>query len=172
MSSIDMASGKIEKELIINETLVHRLVATQFPQWNNLPVRPVAVSGWDNRTFHLGEQMLVRLPSAAHYAAQVEKEQQWLPILAPLLPLPIPVPLAMGEPAEGYPWKWSIYRWLEGEAATSGNIADLSDFAVSLAQFLTALQRIDATGGPQSGPHSFYRGGALATYDTGVGLLG
>jgi aminoglycoside phosphotransferase (APT) family kinase protein len=59
--------------------------------------------GWDNRTFYLGKQMLVRMPSAAKYAMKVEIEQKWLPKLAPLLPLPIPEPLAMGEPGEGYP---------------------------------------------------------------------
>ncbi|ABS78116.2 phosphotransferase [Coxiella burnetii] len=65
---------------------------------------------WDNRIFRLGEHMLVRLPSAANYAAQVEKEHQWLPKLAPLLPLPIPTPIAIGEPTSYYPWKWSIYN--------------------------------------------------------------
>jgi len=155
----------MDHELLIDVTLVHRLVATQFPQWKHLPVRPVALGGWDNRTFHLGEEMIVRMPSAVNYALQVEKEHRWLPKLAPLLPLPIPMPLAIGEPAEGYPWQWSIYRWLEGEAANSGHIANLPDFATSLAQFLTALQRIDPTGGPPPGLHSFYRGGPLKTYD-------
>lgn len=91
------------KPVMIDETLVHHLVATQFPQWKNIPVWSVAASGWDNRTFHLGEDMLVRMPSAADYALQVEKEQQWLSKLAPLLPLPIPVPLAIGKPTEEYP---------------------------------------------------------------------
>lgn len=154
------------RELRIDEALVRRLVTTQFPQWKDLAIRPVALSGWDNRTFHLGEHMLVRMPSAAVYAAQVEKEQQWLPKLAPFLPLPIPVPLAIGEPAEEYPWHWSIYRWLEGESAASAPIADLCNFATDLAHFLLALQNINPTDGPLSGPHSFYRGGPLKTYDT------
>jgi len=109
---------------------------------------------------------LVRLPSASIYAASVEKEQMWLPKLAPFLPLKIPEPLEMGKPAEGYPWKWSIYRWLEGETAASTSIADLCDFAKSLAQFIIALQHIDSKDGPLPGPHSFYRGGALTNYDT------
>jgi aminoglycoside phosphotransferase (APT) family kinase protein len=150
---------------VIDAILVQRLIAKQFPHWKHLSVQPVANAGWDNRTFHLGEHMLVRMPSAEEYAAQVEKEQRWLPKLAPLLPLQIPVPLAMGEPAEGYPWKWSIYHWLEGDAATTAPIADLRDFAKSLAQFLIALQNIDPTGGPLPGSHNFNRGGALITYD-------
>ena len=154
------------KRLTIDETLARGLVSTQFPQWADLPVKLLAGSGWDNRTFRLGEHMVVRLPSAADYALQVEKEQEWLPRLASFLPLQIPTPLAMGEPADGYPWKWSIYRWLEGDTAAHERIADLSDFATSLAQFLIALQRIDPTGGPLPGPHNFYRGGALTIYDT------
>ena len=106
----------------LDVSLVRRLVATQFPEWAGLPVKPVEPGGWDNRTFHLGEHMSVRLPSAARYVLQVEGEHQWLPILAPQLPLPIPVPLAMGRPADGYPWPWSVYRWIDGETATIGRV--------------------------------------------------
>jgi aminoglycoside phosphotransferase (APT) family kinase protein len=153
---------------MINVTLVQSLIAKQFPHWKNLAIQPVALSGWDNRTFHLGENMLVRMPSAENYAVQVEKEHYWLPKLAPLLPLSIPAPLAIGEPGEGYPWKWSIYRWLEGESAATAKITDLSQFAASLAQFLLAFQRIDSAGGPCPGWHSFYRGGELKNYDPEV----
>ncbi|WP_372785454.1 aminoglycoside phosphotransferase family protein [Phenylobacterium sp.] len=149
----------------IDAALAGRLVAAQFPQWADLPIRPVAEGGWDNRTFHLGEDMAVRLPSAARYAAQVEKEQRWLPSLAPHLPLAIPEPLAMGAPGEGYRWPWSVYRWIEGRTATVELIDDLPRFATGLGEFLTALQRIDATDGPPAGPHSFWRGGPLGAYD-------
>jgi len=73
--------------------------------------------------------------------------------------------LALGEPAGGYPWRWCIYGWIEGDTAAPERIADLSDFATSLARFLIALQRIDPTDGPRPGPHNFYRGGSLTTYD-------
>jgi len=149
----------------IDDALVRRLVTAQFPQWKDLPVRSVETAGWDNRIFHLGEHMFVRLPRAAAYAAQVEKEYRWLPQLAPLLPLQIPTPLAIGEPADGYPWKWSIYQWIEGETATPERIGDLNDFATGLAEFLIPLHRIDPTHGPRPGPHNFYRGGSLTTYD-------
>ena len=125
----------------------------------------VEFAGWDNCTFHLGAGMSVRLPSAEGYVAQVNKEHRWLPRLAPLLPLPIPVPIAWGVPGAGYPWPWSVYRWLDGEAATVAPIADLPAFATALAHFLTALERIDPTGGPPPGPHNFYRGGPLTVYD-------
>lgn len=161
-----MADTQGRHELLsIDAALVHRLVVTQFPEWKDLPVRPVACGGWDNRTFHLGKHMLVRMPSAAAYVAQVEKEHRWLPVMASKLPLVIPVPLAMGEPGEGYPWKWSVYLWIEGDTAASANITDLSNFAVNLACFLKALQRIDTTDGPLPGLHNFYCGGKLATCD-------
>jgi aminoglycoside phosphotransferase (APT) family kinase protein len=141
------------------------MVAAQFPQWVGLHVRSLASGGWDNRTFHLGEQMIARLPSAAAYAPQVEKENLWLPRLGPSLPLPVPVPLAIGEPADGYPWRWSVYRWIEGESAAPNRIGDLSEFARDLAKFLIVLQRIDPTDGPPPGTHNFHRGGSLRTYD-------
>ncbi|CAN7765579.1 aminoglycoside phosphotransferase family protein [Mesorhizobium sp. LjNodule214] len=149
----------------IDVTLVRRLIAAQFPNWADLPVEPVEPGGWDNRTFRLGDDKSVRLPSAASYVAQVEKEQRWLPRLAPHLPLPIPVPLAKGAPGQGYPWPWSVYGWLRGRPAANGGIADPTQFARSLADLLLALYRIDATGGPPAGQHNFHRGGRLAVYD-------
>lgn len=149
----------------IDVPLVRHLIAAQFPQWSDLSITPVEPNGWDNRTFRLGNSMSVRLPSAECYAAQVDKEHRWLPILAPLLPLTIPVPLARGLPTEHFPWNWSIYRWLEGENAAVEHINDMEQFAVTLAQFLIALWKIDAANGPVPGSHNFFRGGPLATYD-------
>ncbi len=149
----------------IHVSLVEQLIAEQFPVWAGLPVVPVARSGWDNRTFHLGQHMIVRIPSAERYAPQVEKEQRWLPRLAPNLPLPIPKPIAMGKPGKGYPWHWSIYEWIEGENASVERIADMGQFAADLAQFLRALQQMDVSGGPLAGAHSFFRGAPLAVYD-------
>lgn len=152
-------------ELVIDAALARALVAAQFPHWAHLPVTPVAFGGWDNRTFHLGDAMTVRLPSRSYYREQVEKEQLWLPRLAQQLPLPIPVPIAMGEPAESFPWRWSIYGWIEGETAARGEIADRVAFALDLAGFLNALEAADATDGPLPGTHNFFRGGRTSTYD-------
>lgn len=146
--------------------LAKKLIETQFPQWKDLPIRPVAKSGWDNTTFHLGDNMLIRLPSAEEYASQVEKEQMWLPKLAKHLPLPIPTPIACGHPDASYPFKWSIYSWIEGESAATAKINNLTDFAKSLADFLIAFHKIDFILGPKAGPHSFYRGGSLTHYDS------
>jgi aminoglycoside phosphotransferase (APT) family kinase protein len=149
----------------IDVALARRLVDSQFPQWSELPIRPVEADGWDNRSFRLGSELTIRLPSGDWYAQQVDKEQRWLPVLAPQLPLPIPVPVARGEPEFGFPYAWSVYRWLDGEPAASARIGDLTRFAATLAAFLNALGRVDATGGPAPGQHNFYRGGPLATYE-------
>lgn len=133
---------------------------------SNLAIRPVKMSGWDNRTFHLGDDMLVRLPSAACYAWQVEKEQEWLPKLAPFLSQKIPTTLGMGKPTEHYPWKWSVYRWIEGKTVFFSPDIDLNVLAEDLANFLLSLQAIDPKGGPVSGAHNFYRGSSVAVYDS------
>jgi len=149
----------------ITADLAGRLVAVQFPEWADLPVTPVALNGWDNTTFRLGDELAIRLPSGEGYAAAVEKEHRWLPALAPALPLPIPQPVARGRPGSRYPWPWSINRWLVGEPASLGQIADLPTFAADLADFLTALYAIDAVDGPPAGAHSAHRGGPLAHFD-------
>jgi aminoglycoside phosphotransferase (APT) family kinase protein len=110
--------------------------------------------------------MAVRLPRVAWATDQVAKEQRWLPMLAPHLPLAIPVPLAQGEPAEGYPWHWSVYQWLEGENATLDRLANPAEAAEQLADFICALQRIDASDGPQPDQSELARGKPLATRDS------
>ena len=153
---------------LINEALVRKLIGEQFSQWRDLPVKKVAYSSWDNCIFHLGSEMLVRLPSAERYAAQVSKEQHWLPLLATVLPLPIPWPVAQGRPNDDYPFAWSIYKWLPGEAASIANITSMRVFALDLAVFLRALHTVDATAGPLPGEHNFFRGGELTVYDDDV----
>jgi aminoglycoside phosphotransferase (APT) family kinase protein len=148
----------------ITVDLVEGLVASQFPQWAGLPVTSVEVDGWDNTTFRLGSSMSVRLPSADPYVAQVDKEQRWLPVLAPQLPVPIPVPLGRGEPTPAFPRPWSVYAWIDGDLLSVGRVADMEAFASDLAGFLVALYACEPTG-PAPGPHSFSRGGSVTTWD-------
>jgi aminoglycoside phosphotransferase (APT) family kinase protein len=152
-------------EVEIDTALVCQLLAAQFPQWADLPILPVRSAGTDNAIYRLGDDLAVRLPRIEGACGQVEKEQRWLPRLAPRLPLAIPVPLAKGEPGAGYPWHWSVYRWLDGENATIERIADPGQLAIALAQFIAALQQIDASGGPCPGPHNSGRGVPLEMRD-------
>ena len=144
--------------------VVRRLVDTQFPEWTSLPIEPVALDGWDNTTYRLGDHLSVRLPNGDSYILQVEKEHRWLPILARQLPLAIPEPVAIGAAAEEFPRPWSIRRWIDGEPAATAS-ADRHQVAQRLGAFLRALHRVDAATGPVAGPHSFFRGGSLQVYD-------
>jgi aminoglycoside phosphotransferase (APT) family kinase protein len=151
---------------LVDVDLVRRLIARQFPRWADLPVRPVAISGWDNQTFRLGDRMSVRLPTAAEYSLAVEKEHRWLPILAAGVSLPVPVPLAKGLPDDGFAFPWSVYEWIDGEPAGLGVIGSRTEFAESLAAFLVSLRQVDSTGGPEPGLHNWFRGGPLQVYDS------
>ncbi|MFJ4781728.1 aminoglycoside phosphotransferase family protein [Streptomyces sp. NPDC088794] len=144
--------------MLIDAPLVRRLLAAQFPHWADLPVAPVPLSGMDNATFRLGDDLSVRLPRYAHWVGQVEREHRWLPRLAPQLPLTVSEPVARGGPGEGYPYPWSVYRWLEGETATDENLADPVRTALDLAGFLRALQAADATDGPGPEASNAFRG--------------
>jgi len=162
-----MSAGKMHvDEVDVDVSLVDRLLAAQFPQWADLPIEPVHSAGTDNAIYRLGDDMAVRLPRIQDATGQVDKEHQWLPRLAPLLPLAIPVPLAKGTPGEGYPWQWSVYQWLEGENATIECIVDPGQAARDLAHFITSLQQIDPTHGPPPGSHNSFRGEPLALRDS------
>ncbi|WP_446217601.1 aminoglycoside phosphotransferase family protein [Micromonospora sp. IBHARD004] len=161
MGAVKMHADEVETDV----ELVRRLLAGQFPHWADLPIQPVASYGTDHDIYRVGERLSVRLPRIGWATGQAAKEAEWLPRLAPHLPLALPAPLAMGGPAEGYPFAWSVYEWLAGENA-NGTIDDLDRAAVDLAAFITALRRIDTTGAFPRAPRA--RGGALAEFDDGV----
>jgi len=147
-------------ELHTDAALVGRLLSAQFPHWAELPIERVPSSGTDNALYRLGDDMVVRLPRIDWAVDGVENADEWLPRLAPLLPVAVPVPLAKGSPARGYPWPWSVYPWLEGENPTVGGLAEPDALASDLAEFVGAMQRIDLTGAPPAG-----RGVPLAERD-------
>lgn len=166
-TSFDAILLNAPEEINITLDMVNRLIAQQFPQWSHLPISPVVESGWDNRTFHLGSEMSIRLPSAPKYNRQVLKEQEWLPRLAKALPLPIPTPIAMGAPNQEFPLNWSIYKWLEGVSANQLTLTDdtLNTIALELAAFLRALHQYDPNGAPTLGLHNWWRAAHTSVYD-------
>ncbi|WKZ46545.1 MAG: aminoglycoside phosphotransferase family protein [Anaerolineales bacterium] len=161
---IESVTKMHENEIYTDENLVRRLLAGQFPKWKDLSIRRVSSSGTDNALYRLGNEMVVRLPRIDWAIDQVKKEHEWMPKLAPHLPLEIPVPLEMGEPAEDYPWNWSVYRWLEGENRTVDNLPNPTQTAVDLAEFLLALQSVDITNGPLAKDYGL-RGDSLSSRD-------
>lgn len=143
---------------------VKKLIREQFPIWQELEIQPVAKSGHDNRTFHLGEELSIRLPSGAAYAGHVQKENIWLPKLQSQLSMKISAPVAMGTATDDYPFPWSVNAWIVGETVSLKTVTDFNRLAKDIARFLKELQAIDSTGGPLAGEQNFYRGGDLAVY--------
>ena len=158
MTAAEMHANEVATDV----ALVRALVRAQFPEWAELPVEAVPERGTDNALYRLGDELVARLPRLDRCAETLRKELRWLPQLAPGLPLAVPLPVAVGEPAEGFPFPWAIYGWLEGDSATPERIGDVSQAAADLAEFIAALQRIDSTGGPGPGAHNAFRGIPLA----------
>jgi aminoglycoside phosphotransferase (APT) family kinase protein len=134
-------------ELEIDEALVRRLLGEQFPEWVDLPLRRIEPSGTVNAIFRLGDELGVRLARREGPTEPGGQELDWLPRLAPLLPVEIPVPIAQGRPTGGYPWFWDVYTWVDGETTPVGEI-DAVEAARDLALLVGALQRVDPTGAP------------------------
>lgn len=138
-----------DDEVDTDADLARRLLASQHPQWADLPIERVPSAGTDNAIYRLGDDLAMRLPRI-HWAVElVAKEQTWLPVLAPHLPLAVPLPVAVGEPEEAFPYPWGVVQWLPGEMATLDRLEDPVQAALDLAAFVRALQTIDPAGGPK-----------------------
>ncbi|MFD5805638.1 aminoglycoside phosphotransferase family protein [Streptomyces sp. NPDC127020] len=149
----------------IGEALVRRLVDSQFPQWAGMELKLLDPAGSDHVIYRLGEELSVRLPRHPGAIGQARKELQWLPRLAPHLPLAIPVPVGVGEPDFGYPWPWAVSRWLDGEVATVDALGDSPGAAVDLARFLVALQGVAPEGFPDGSAREALAGRPLSDRD-------
>jgi aminoglycoside phosphotransferase (APT) family kinase protein len=131
-----LMSGTPAAEVHIDEALIRALLREQHPDLAHLPCLPVD-AGWDNVMVRLGDSLCLRLPRRTCGGDLIVREQTWLPRLSKVLPLPIPVPLRVGVPGCGYPWRWSIVRWLAGVTADLSPPA--ADEATRLGEFLRAL---------------------------------
>jgi aminoglycoside phosphotransferase (APT) family kinase protein len=136
-----------EDEIAIDEGMVRRLLSEQFPAWAELPLYRIEPSGTINAIFRLGDELSVRLARRDGPTEAGGKEVEWLPSLAPRLPLDVPVPVAQGRPNGEYPWFWDIHTWVEGETVPVEAI-DAIQAARDLAAFVAALQRVDPTDAP------------------------
>lgn len=158
------------KSIMPTLDLAGKLIAEQFPEYASLPIKDVEKQGHDNRTYRLGDHMLIRMPTAADYALKVPKEQELLPQLAKRLSVSIPAPIKMGKPSANYPYPFSIYKWLPGKSI---NLLTLTDqdkeqLAFDLANFLKELQAITDVEGPEPGQHNWWRGDHVSVYDKGA----
>ena len=155
---------------LITPDLACQLIRTQFPEYADLPITSVKNQGHDNRTYRLGDNMLIRMPTAESYALKVPKEQELLPKLASHLSVGIPAPIKMGAPSNDYPYPFSIYKWLLGDSANNLQIEGkaLESIASQLARFLKELQGIKDVSGPLPGQHNWWRGDPVSVYDEGA----
>lgn len=154
----------------ITPDLARKFIEEQFPEYSHFPITDVEKQGHDNRTYRLGEHMLIRMPTDADYALKVPKEQELLPELAKRLSVSIPAPIKMGKPSANYPYPFSIYKWLPGKSI---NLLTLTDqdkeqLAADLAKFLKELQSITDVEGPEPGQHNWWRGDHVSVYDKGT----
>ncbi|MBG6224066.1 aminoglycoside phosphotransferase (APT) family kinase protein [Arthrobacter sp. CAN_A2] len=148
-------------EIDIAPSLVRSLLADQHPDLADLPLRP-AGHGWDNVLFRLGEDLVVRLPRREAGAGLMVAEQQWVPRLTAHLTLPTSAPVRIGVPGAGYPWHWSVSRWIDGVSGITVPRAGRSPAAVPLARFLAGFHQP----APRDAPVSpVGRGGPLAARD-------
>jgi aminoglycoside phosphotransferase (APT) family kinase protein len=157
-------------DMILTLDLACKLIAEQFPEYAGLPITDVEKQGHDNRTYRLGDHMLIRMPTAADYALKVPKEQELLPKLAKLLSVSIPAPIKMGNPSADYPYPFSIYKWLPGESINLLTLTnqEKEQLAFDLAKFLKELQAISDVEGPEPGQHNWWRGDHVSVYDKGA----
>ncbi len=148
-----MTTGKIHAdEVDIDVPLVRHLLAAQFPQWANLPIRAVHSTGTVNAIYRLGDHLCTRGSRTQRWAQDLDKEWHWLPKLAPRLPLRVPEPVGKGQPASSYPFSWAIYEWIDGQPYSDKLVDDEHRAARDLAQFVVELRRIDlVVGAPRGG---------------------
>ena len=139
-----------DDEVVTDAALVAALVAEQFPEWALLPVAEVTSSGTDNAMYRLGDRLAARMPKIHWAVKPLEREFAWLPRIAPALPFAAPVPVALGQPGEGYPWRWTVCRWLEGVHPVAGGTQGAEQLAADLAEFVRAMRSLDPTGAPRT----------------------
>ena len=148
-------------EVHVDDELVRALLTTQLPEWADLPLRRLPSTGTDNAIYRLGTELGVRVPRHESAVPQIGKEHEWLPYLAAHLPAAVPQPLAKGAPGDRYPYPWLVYRWLDGDDALASDAYDWCELAREVAEFVTALHRVEPAAGPAAGS----RGGTLERHD-------
>jgi len=134
-------------EIEITADLVRDLLQEQHPDLAGLAIRAVA-GGWGNQMWRLGDELAVRMQRMDSTPELQLKERRWLPVLAPLLPLPVPTPVRFGEPSERFPKHWTVMTWVPGEPLDQACISRGDHAADTLAGFLQALHVQAPAGAP------------------------
>jgi aminoglycoside phosphotransferase (APT) family kinase protein len=128
-----------EAEIVVDEPLARRLLG-QFPELAAEALQPLG-HGWDNTIWVVDERYAFRFPRRQIVVPGTEREIAVLPLLAPLLPLPVPEPLFVGRPADEYPWPFFGSPLLPGLESSYADLVadDRLAIALELAGFLRTL---------------------------------
>ena len=153
--------GTPDPEVEIDEALIGRLIASQISELSPETVEIVA-HGWDNVTARVGDRHAARLPRRSLAVELIRNEQRWLPTIATMVDVSIPVPTHNGSAGDGYPWPWSMVPWIEGATAEQSPL-DASS-ASRFGAFLADLHRPS----PPDAPVNPFRGSPLGDHDSGV----
>jgi aminoglycoside phosphotransferase (APT) family kinase protein len=126
-------------ELVVDEALARRLLA-QFPELAIESVRPFA-QGWDYTILVVNDRWAFRFPRREIVVAGTRRELAVLPELAPLLPVPVPVPVFVGEPSDEFRWPFFGSELLPGRELGEAELDDPDRVEVGhwLARFLRRL---------------------------------
>jgi len=156
-------------EIDIDLPLVRALVDAVLPDLASQPLQPLDASGSTNALFRLGDDLLVRLPRQPGGSAVIDKEARWLPHVAAALPVPVPRIVAVGEPDLGYPERWSVVSWIDGQTpdiSVDGPRGVSDGLARDLADVVRALGELEVPEGALTDPAlRWYRGEPLAAMD-------
>lgn len=162
-------------EVDVDEVLVGGLLASQLPHLADRLISRVEPWGTENAIWRLGEDLVIRLPRIHWAVGQIDREAVWLPRLAPQLPVAVPVPVAVGEPGCGYPYRWAVHQWLPGEGASLDRVEDVERFALDLAETVRQLKAISTDGAPaarnRARPIADYDGATRKAIDAASHLI-
>lgn len=153
-------------QLVVPVSTVRSLVAGQFPEWADLPVRPIESEGTVNAIFRIGDRLAARFPlqdkDLDSVSQRLRSEADAARELVGRTRFPVPEPVALGSPGAGYPLPWSVQTWLPGTTATDDDPGRSDSFAHDLAEFVLGVRGIDTRGRTFSGSG---RGGDLRSHD-------
>jgi aminoglycoside phosphotransferase (APT) family kinase protein len=155
-----------DDQVHVDAAIVRALVDEQFPRWSGFAVSEVRTAATVNAIFRVGPDLVARFPLVAQdpdrARAWLQREADGAAGLASAATVPVPEPVALGDPGHGYPLPWTVQTWLPGHDATAEDPAASPAFAHDLAAFIGALRAVPTRGRRFSGAG---RGGHLPDHD-------
>jgi aminoglycoside phosphotransferase (APT) family kinase protein len=138
-------------EVAIDAHLVRRLLADQFPDIADLPIRSVRSAGTVNAVYRIGRKLAARIPRVPRWSGDLTRELEWLPVVGPKLTVAVPRPIHTGVPTDYYGMPWAVYEWIDGAPYADDTVDDERQAARDLARFVTELHTVDPEGAPPAG---------------------